>query len=170
MLGGEACARKPRHRLLVERPQRIGGGGLVVAGGEHVLLVIFRNQQQRAVDRHHLVEEHRDVHGARVRHAVVALPGAVVLMPLPEVALEGGLGVELELVDVNLFAEQLPQRLDQARMPRQQAEHFTEGVGGEGGAPVFSRQTSLRSSLRMFSASTRSSAISSSEKQLGKKT
>ena len=69
-----------------------------------------------------------------LRHAVVALPGAVILVPLPDVALEGGLGVELELVDVDLLAEQLPQRLDQARMARQQAEHFAEGVRGEGGA------------------------------------
>ena len=105
-----------------------------MAGGEHALLVAFRNEQQRAVDRHHLVEKHRDVHGARVRHAVVALPGAVVLVPLPDVAFEGGLGVELELMDVDVLAEQLPQRFDQARMARQQAEHLAEGVRGEGGA------------------------------------
>ena len=36
------------------------------------------------------------------------------------------------------------------------------------GAPVFSRQTSLRSSLRIASASSRNSAISSSLKQFGK--
>jgi hypothetical protein len=75
-----------------------------------------------------------DVHGARFRHAVVARPGAVILVPLPDVALEGGLGVELELVDVDVLAEQLPQRFDQSGMARQQAEHFAEGVGGEGGA------------------------------------
>src|SRR5664280_1699171 len=80
---------EPRHRLLVERPQRIRCGELVVAGGEYALLVTFRNQQQRAVDRHHLVEEYRDVHGAWLRHAVVALPGAVILVPLPDVAFEG---------------------------------------------------------------------------------
>ena len=97
-------------------------------------LWLFGNQQQRAVDRHDFVEEDRNVHGARVRHAVVALPGAVVLVPLPDVALEGGLGVELELVDVDFLAEQLPQRLDQARMARQQPEHLAEGVRGESGA------------------------------------
>ena len=113
---GFGVAAEPRHGVLVERPQRIGRGELVVAGLEHALLVAAGNQQQRAVDRHHLVEEHRDVHGARLRHAVVARPGAVVLVPLPDVALERGLGVELELVDVDVLAEILLQRADQPRV------------------------------------------------------
>ena len=95
---------------------------------------LFGNEHQRAVDRHHLVKEHRDVHGAGLRHAVVARPGAVVLVPLPDVALEGGLGVELELMNVDVLAEILLQRLDQPRMGDQQAEHLVEGVRGEGGA------------------------------------
>jgi hypothetical protein len=33
-------------------------------------------------------------------------------VPLPDIALERGLGVDLELMDVNTFAEQLLQRLD----------------------------------------------------------
>ena len=37
-------------------------------------------------------------------------------------------------MDVNVLAEILPQRLDQARMRGEQAEHFAEGVGREGGA------------------------------------
>ena len=55
-------------------------------------------------------------------------------MPLPNVAFERGLGVELELVDVDLLAEQLPQRFDQSGVSRQQAEHLAEGVRGESGA------------------------------------
>ena len=86
---------------------------------------------QRAVDRHHLVEEHGDVHGPRLRHAVVARPGAVVLMPLPDVAFEGRLGIELELMDVNILAEILPQRFDQPRMAAEQTKHFVERVSGE---------------------------------------
>src|SRR6185312_11128548 len=115
MLGGEACTRlpwnistepalpvgatmptpstgglgrEPRHRFLVERPQRIGRRRLVVTGGEHALLVAFGNDHQRAVDRQNLVEEDGDVHRPRLGHAVVARPGAVILMPLPDVALE----------------------------------------------------------------------------------
>ena len=68
-----------------------------------------------------------------LRHAVVARPGAVILVPLPDVALERGLGVELELVDVDVLAEILPQRLEQARVLHQQAEQIVEGVGREGG-------------------------------------
>src|SRR5262249_34399618 len=48
--------------------------------------------------------------------------------------LERGLGVDLELVDINAFAEQLLQRLDQARVMRHQPEGLAVGVGGEGGA------------------------------------
>ena len=54
-------------------------------------------------------------------------------MPLPDVAFEGGLGVEFELMDVDVFAEQLPQRLDQARMPREKAEDLAESMCRKGG-------------------------------------
>ncbi len=127
-------AAEPRHGVLVERPQRIGRGRACRGRPRTRPAVAAGNEQQRAVDRHHLVEEHRDVHGARLRHAVVARPGAVVLVPLPDVALEGGLGVELELMDVDVLAEILLQRPDQPRMADQQAEHLAEGVRREGGA------------------------------------
>ena len=120
MFGAEACTRLPwnistdarlsgrrddadaildsssesRDGILVERPQRVGRRRLVMPGREHALLVARGIKHQRAVDRHHLVQEYRDVHCARLGHAVVARPGAVILMPLPDVALEGGLGVE----------------------------------------------------------------------------
>ena len=135
-------------------------------------LWLLRDEQQRPVDRHHLVEKHRDIHGARPRHAVVARPGPVVLMPLPDVAFEGGLGVELELMDVDVLAEILLQRLDQPRVPRQQAEHLAEGVRGEGGAwrAGLLAPDLLAVRFRIVRASMRSSAISSSEKQFGKNT
>ena len=94
----------------------------------------LRHQHQRAVDRHHLVEEDRDVHRARLRHAVVALPGAVILVPLPDVAGEGGFGVDLELVHVEFFAEDLLDRLDHARMRAEQAERLVVEMRGKGGA------------------------------------
>jgi hypothetical protein len=53
---------------------------------------------------------------------------------LPDVALERGLGVELELVDVELLAEQLLERRDQPRVMREQTEDFVEIVRGERGA------------------------------------
>src|SRR5215212_6737398 len=94
-------------------------------------LVALRDEHQRTIDRHHLVEEDGDVHGPRLRHAVVASPGAVVLVPLPELALEGRLGVDLELVDVDRLAEELLQRLDEARMARQDPERLVIGMRRE---------------------------------------
>src|SRR6185436_5875950 len=105
-----------------------------MAGCENALPMTLWNQEQRPVDWHHFVEEYSNVHCARLGHAVVARPGAVILMPLPDVAFEGGLGVELELMDVNVLAEILPQRFDQPRMPRHQPEDLAESVGREGGA------------------------------------
>ncbi len=103
--------------------------GLEIAG-----VLALRHQHQGAVDRHHLVEEDRDVHGAWFGHAVVALPGAVILVPLPDVAGEGGFGVDLELMHVDLFAEELLDRLDHARMRAEQTERLVVEMGGKGGA------------------------------------
>jgi len=47
---------------------------------------------------------------------------AVVLVPLPHVAVEGLLAVDLELVHVHVLAEQLDDRLHHARMARQLGE------------------------------------------------
>ena len=90
-----ALGDKPGHCLLVQRPQRIRRGDGVVAGLQHALRVAARNQHQRAVDRHHLIEEHRNVHRPRLRHAVVARPGAVILVPLPDVAVNAALALIL---------------------------------------------------------------------------
>ena len=129
-----AVLREPGDRLVVERPQRVGGGRLVVAGGEHAVLVALGDEHQRPVDRHDLVEEHRDVHRARLGHAVVARPGAVILVPLPDLAVERRLGVDLELVHVDRLAEQLLDRLDQARVGAEEAERLVVGMGRERGA------------------------------------
>src|SRR5712675_3666057 len=93
-----------------------------------------RHQHQRTVYRHHLVEKDRDVHRARLWHAVVALPGAVILMPLPDVTGEGRFGVDLVLVHVELLAEDLLDRIDHARMRAEQAERLVIEMRGKGGA------------------------------------
>src|SRR5882724_7695792 len=103
--------------------------GLEIAGG-----LALRHQHQRSVDRHHLIEKDRDVHGPRLRHAIVAFPGAVVLMPLPDVAGEGRFGVDLVLVHVDLLAEDLLDRIDHARMRAEQAERLIIEMRGKGGA------------------------------------
>src|SRR3954452_16960450 len=101
---------------------------------QDAVLVAARDEHQRAVDRHDLVEEYRDVHRPRLRHAVVACPGAVILMPLPDIAVERRLGVDLELMHVELLAEQLLDRLDQTRMGAEQAKALIVGVRRKGGA------------------------------------
>ena len=82
----------------------------------------------------HFIHEHRDVHRARFGHLVVAVPGAVVLVPLPYVAVEGGLGVHLVLVHVHRSVEELHHGSDDAWMPAQPAERLVVAVRREGGA------------------------------------
>ena len=116
-----------------------------MAGLEHALAVAAGDEHQRAVGRGHLVEEHGDVHGPRLGHVVVALPGAVVLVPLPDLAVEGRLGVDLELVHVDRPAEQLVDRPDQPGMARRGAGTARTSVWAAKavrGAPELSRHTS----------------------------
>src|SRR5579871_1755509 len=102
-------------------------------------LVGFRHQQQRTVDGHHLVQKYRDVHGARLRHAIIAFPGAVILMPLPDLAREGGFGVDLELMHINRLAKELLDWPDHARMFAEDAKSFVIKMGGKSRArrPAF---------------------------------
>jgi len=51
-------------------------------------------------------------HRARLGIRFVVLPGAVVLVPLPDVRVESHFAVDLELVHVQFFAEELHDGLD----------------------------------------------------------
>src|SRR4051794_33941523 len=93
-----------------------------------------RHQHQRTVDRHHLVEKDRDVHRPRLWHAVVALPGAVILVPLPDIAGESRFGVDLVLMHVDLLAKDLLHRIDHARMGAEQPKRLVVEMRGKGGA------------------------------------
>jgi hypothetical protein len=55
-------------------------------------------------------------------------------VPLPHVTLERRFGIDLELVDVNVLAEDLPQGFDQPRMAGEQVESLVKCVGGKSGA------------------------------------
>src|SRR5260221_2047474 len=120
--------------VVVDHPERIAGGRRVVLRVEHAELVAAGDEHQRAVVLGHLVEEDRDVHRARFRHLVVGAPGAVVLVPLPDVAVERLLAVDLELVHVDVFAVDLPDRLDHARMARELGERSAVEMRREVGA------------------------------------
>ena len=106
----------------------------VVPGLEHPVLVAPGKEDQRSVGGGHVVEEDRDVHRARLRHLVVAMPGAEVLVPLPDLAVEGRLRVDLVLVHVHRAVDELHHRLDEARMAPEAAERLVVGVRGERGA------------------------------------
>ena len=92
-----------------------------------------RDEHQRAIELIHFIQEDGHVHGARRRHEVVGLPGAIVLVPLPEVAIESHLAVDLKLVHVDGFAKDLHDRLDHAWMAREPGErlavHMSREVG-----------------------------------------
>src|SRR6266480_1671083 len=117
--------------VVVDRPKRVAGRGGVVVRFDHSQLVAAGNEHQRSVELVDLVEEDRDVHRASLGHQIVVLPGAVVLVPLPDVAVESHLAVNLELVHIQLFAEQLHDRLDHARMARELRERQAVHVRGE---------------------------------------
>ena len=110
-------------------------------GVDHALFVATRNEHQRAVELVHLVEKNRDIHRALSWHEVVVFPCAVVLMPLPHIALKRHLAVDFELVHVELFAEQVLNRLDHARMTpkasKRRAVHMRGEVGAHGVSSLF---------------------------------
>src|SRR5664279_1961280 len=62
------------------------------------------------------------------------MPSSRFQVPLPDIAGEGGFGVDLVLVHVDLLAEDLLDRLDHARMRAEQAERLVIEVRGKGGA------------------------------------
>src|SRR5262249_31989533 len=108
--------------IMIDGPQRIAGGGDVVLSVEHADFVAAWNEHQWAVELIDFIQKDGHVHGARLRHEVVSLPGAIVLMPLPEVALEGHLTVDLELMHVHGLAKDLHHRRDHTRMAGELSE------------------------------------------------
>ena len=129
------------YAVVIYRPQRIAGGREVVLGVDHPQLMAARDEHQRSVELIDLVKKDGDIHRARLGHLVVVLPGAVILVPLPDITVEGHLAVDLELVHVKLFAQNLPHRIDHARMAAQsgkgRAVHVRGKVGAHGIAAFF---------------------------------
>jgi hypothetical protein len=75
------------------------------------------DEHQRAVELVRLGQEERDIHRPGRRHVIVVVPGRVILVPLPDRAVKSRLGVDLELVHVELVGtEQLRAGLDQLRV------------------------------------------------------
>ena len=104
-----------------------------MVGVEHAQFVRLRDQVERTIEFVDLVEEHGEVHGVGIRHVVVAFPGAVVLMPLPDVAVERRLAVELELMHVNLARQHLLGWLEDAGMANETPKDLVVRMAGERG-------------------------------------
>ena len=116
---------------MIDSPQRIAGGSQIVLGIHHAQLVTPRDEHQRAVELVYFVQKDRYVHRARFGHLIVVQPRTVVLVPLPHVAVESHLAVDLELMHVHRFAEELDDRIDHARMAREFGERIAVHVRRE---------------------------------------
>src|SRR5215472_6188898 len=98
---------------------------------DHAQLVAAGDEHQRAVELVDLVQKDRHVHRPRLGHVVVALPGSVVLVPLPHVAIERHLAVDLELMHVHRFTEELHDRFHHPRMSSEPREWSAVQMRGE---------------------------------------
>ena len=121
-------------QIIVHRPQRVAGGGQVMLGVDHALFVAAGDEHQGAVVLGDVVQKNGHVHRTLGRHQVVIQPRAVILVPLPDVALKGHLAVDLELVHVQRLAQQLFHGLNHARMACQLGKGLAVHVRGKVGA------------------------------------
>ena len=87
-------------------------------GIHHPFLVTTRDEHQGAIKGIHIIQKDRHVHRALSRHQIIIEPRAVILMPLPHIALKRHLAVDFELVHVKLFTKQIFHRLDHPRVAR----------------------------------------------------
>ena len=101
---------------------------------EYPVFVTPGNEQEWPVRGRHFIDEDGNVHGPRLRHTVIPVPRPEVLMPLPDVAVEGGFGVDLELMHVDRAIDELHDRLDQSRVPAQAPKRLVVHMRGESGA------------------------------------
>ena len=70
----------------------------------------------------------------RLRHAVLAVMGGEIVVPLPDVARERLLGIHLDLLDVELIAQDLPGGLHEPRMADEAGIDVAAPVQGHGRA------------------------------------
>ena len=98
------------------------------------MLMAFGNQHQGTIERKHFIQKDRDVHCAWLWHPVFFQPVSIVLMPLPDVAGELGLCVDLVLVEIDAFAIHLHQWLNQPRMATERVENLRIAMNSERGS------------------------------------
>ena len=88
----------------------------VIVRRDHAELVGTGDEHSGSVELGNVVEEQGRVDDAGLGHAVILKPGAVILMPMPDLSVMGVLGVDLELMQIDRPAEHLHCGLDDARV------------------------------------------------------
>src|ERR1700733_11865717 len=69
---------------------------------DHSSAVATPEKHQRAVKLSAVIDEHRGCQGTWAGHSILMMPKNIVLVPLPDLTLEGSLRVDLELVYVDI--------------------------------------------------------------------
>src|SRR2546423_574619 len=85
---------------------------------DHSFFVRTRDQEDWSIEFRHLVEKNDGISCARCGHPILFLPVGVILMPFPHVSRKCRLGVDLELVNIDIALQNLYRRFDNAGMPR----------------------------------------------------
>ena len=125
---------QPRHGVLVQGPKWVRRCLNVMTGVQYAALMAFRYDIKRPIKFVHSVQKDGQIHGPGLGHVVVALPDAVVLVPLPDIAVKGSLAVQLELMNIDIAAQQLPGRFQDPGVADKAAIDIVVGMGGKGGA------------------------------------
>ena len=116
-------------------PQRIARGGDVQRRRGWAVHVGAPDEVQRTVELGDLVEEDVQVEGQRLGYPVLVVVRGEVVVPLPLLAGEGLLGVDLHLLDVQLVdPEELPGGFHEARVTNNRGEHVISQVQAHRGA------------------------------------
>ena len=99
------------------------------------MLVGAADEPERPVELADLVQKDVQVERQGRRHAVLVVVGREVVVPLPDLAGEGWLGIDLGLLDVEiLLTQNLSGRLDQPRVTRDLGVGLVPQVQAHGGA------------------------------------
>ena len=104
------------HGLAIDDPERVAGRLGVQGRGHGTTPVRAANEHEGSVELGYLVEKDMEIERQRLRHAILLVVGGEVVVPLPDVAGEGLLGVHLDLLDVEVIAEDLFRGLYEARV------------------------------------------------------
>src|SRR6185437_1408102 len=117
-----AFADEPGNGIATDAPQRIARRLGVERGRYRPPSMRARDEPERPVELADVVEEDMKIEGERRCDAILLMVSGEIIVPLPDLAFERGLGVDLDLLDIELLlAEELERRLDQPRMAHQPA-------------------------------------------------